>query len=110
MQGKLLEITTLRERTRQLERGTTPQSEGLEFETTLVGKFRRQFNKSQRAAIAERLLGFVTTPQFKNRIEEIVQTSSDLQSMVEEEARSHYRVWRKRLQLYKTIEWDGSIV
>ncbi len=30
--------------------------------------------------------------------------------MVEEEALAHYKVWKKRLQLYKTIEWDGSIV
>jgi hypothetical protein len=215
MQGQKETITKLRDRVRQLQKGSTPQSEGLDFETSLVAKFRREFgeddiqhkgkggdilhtvkfkgetagiiiyeckkcpgikpqhirqtglakqsreadfavlitsgtkrgfgglgrvngilivsplgalalasllrvqliemlraklDKGQRAAIAEKLLEFVTTPQFKNRIEEIIETSSELQDMVQDEARAHYRVWKKRLQLYKTIEWDGSII
>ncbi len=68
----------------------------------------------QRAAIAQQLMKFVTSPQFRNRIEEIVQASSDLQTMVQDEARAHYKLWKKRLQLYKTIyktiEWDGSMI
>jgi hypothetical protein len=51
----------------------------------LIEMLRAKLDKSQRAALAERLLDFVTTPQFKNRIEEIVQTSSDLQEVVQDE-------------------------
>ena len=78
--------------------------------TQLIEMLRAKLNKDQRNAIAQQLLVFVTSAQFKNRIEEIVQTSSDLQKMVQDEAQSHYRTWKKRLERYKTIEWDGEVV
>jgi hypothetical protein len=76
----------------------------------LIEMLRAKIAKSRRAAIAQNLMEFVTSPHYKNRIEEIVHTSMELQTMVEEEAHAHYRVWKKRLQLYKTIEWDGTVV
>src|SRR5260370_33305281 len=54
----------------------------------LIEMLRAKLDKSQRAALAERLLDFVTTPQFKNRIEEIVQTPSDLQGLFQDETRT----------------------
>lgn len=43
MAGQKKRIDTLRERVRQLKQGTTPQTEGLEFEGTLVQRLRREF-------------------------------------------------------------------
>jgi hypothetical protein len=43
MLGQKETITKLRDRVRQLQKGSTPQSEGLDFETTLVTRFRREF-------------------------------------------------------------------
>lgn len=43
LQGKDRDIETLKQRIRQLQKGTTPQSEGLEFEEILVKRLRREF-------------------------------------------------------------------
>lgn len=43
LQGKDTEIRRLNERLRQLKKGSTPQTEGLEFEEKLVARLRREF-------------------------------------------------------------------
>ncbi|MCL5744339.1 MAG: DUF2130 domain-containing protein, partial [Acidobacteria bacterium] len=41
--GKAEEVRRLKERIEQLKRGATPQTQGLEFEVTLVSRLRREF-------------------------------------------------------------------
>jgi hypothetical protein len=62
----------------------------------------------RRAAIAQGLLKFVTSPEFSNPIEKIVRTSSQLQEILKDEVRGHQRVWKKRWDHYQAIEWDGA--
>ncbi|MBI5779702.1 MAG: hypothetical protein HZA49_09650 [Planctomycetes bacterium] len=64
--------------------------------------------KDKRTIIAQQLMKYITSPQFKNPIDEVVQLSSELQGMVIEEYKDHCRTWNKRLNNYKTIEWDSS--
>jgi len=45
LKGKDRTITALQDRIRQLRRGTTPQTEGLEFEDELTARLRREFRE-----------------------------------------------------------------
>ena len=74
----------------------------------LVEMLRAQITKEHRAIIAQQLLKYITGPQFKNPIEEVVQLSFELQDMIKEEALQHYRVWQKRANHYQKIHWDSS--
>ena len=62
----------------------------------------------RRAIIARRLMKYITSPQFKNPIEEVIHIASELQDMIKEEAKSHIRVWKRRWDHYQTIHWDSS--
>lgn len=76
----------------------------------LIEMLRAKIGKEQRALIAQKLMKFVTSPQFKNPIEEVVELSGELQDMIKEEAKDHFRLWKKRWDRYQTISWDGSQV
>src|SRR5436853_4296334 len=43
VEGKVRDIQKLKERIKQLEKGTTPQTEGLEFEDKLVKRLKMEF-------------------------------------------------------------------
>jgi len=213
MQGQRTTIRRLEERVRQLEKGSTPQTEGLEFEDKLVARLRKEFpsdeirptgrdgdilhtvksgaqpagmivyeckrtpgiksahihqahlakqtreayfavvvttgkkrgftglarmhdvlvvsplgaiplagllrehiiemlkarlTKEERIRVAERLTGYITSPQFKNPIDEVVSRSSQLQTMIRDEAKQHWNIWKKRWEHYQRIHWDAS--
>ena len=62
----------------------------------------------RRAAIAQELLSFVNSTEFKNPIEEIVRTSGQLQDILRDEVRGHQRTWKKRWDHYQVVAWDAS--
>jgi len=74
----------------------------------LVEMLRAKITKEKRAIIAQQLMKYITSPQFKNPIEEVVQLSSELQNMVQEEYHEHIRIWKKRWAHYQVIKWDSS--
>jgi hypothetical protein len=74
----------------------------------LIEMLRAKLTTAQRAKIAHRLLKYVTSPNLKNRIEEVINLSSELQEMVQGEFEDHIKVWNKRLQHYDRIHWDSS--
>jgi len=76
----------------------------------LIEMVRAKIAKEKRVVIAQQLLKHVTSPQFRNPIEEIVQLSVQLQHMIKEEAKDHFRLWKKRWDHYQKIQWDGSQV
>lgn len=76
----------------------------------LIEMLRAKVQQAQRAVIAHNLLGFITSPMFKNPIEEITKVSSDLQVMIQDEAKQHHRIWKKRWEHYQTIAWDSGQV
>jgi hypothetical protein len=64
----------------------------------------------RRAAIAQELVNFITSPEFKNPIEEIIRTSAQLQDILKDEVRSHQRTWKKRWEHYQIVQWDASSI
>lgn len=74
----------------------------------LIEMLREKITKEKRAIIAQKLVRYITSPQFKNPIEEVVKLSSELQDMIMEEAEGHRRIWKKRWGHYQRIHWDSS--
>lgn len=74
----------------------------------LIEMLKAKITTAQRAKIAQRLLKYITSPQLKNPIEEVIHLSGELQDMVQEEFDDHMEVWNKRLQHYDRIHWDSS--
>lgn len=76
----------------------------------LIEMARARITKEKRALIAQELLGYITSPQYKNPIEDAVQRTSQLQQMIIEEAKDHRRIWNRRWEHYQTIRWSISKV
>jgi len=74
----------------------------------LIEMLRANITKGKRATIAQELVKYITSPQFKNPIEEVVQITSELQGMIKKEAEEHFRNWRIRWENYQKIQWDSS--
>ena len=74
----------------------------------LIEMLRAKITKEKRAVIAQELAKYITSPQFRNPIEEVVHLISELEDMIKDEATEHYRVWKKRWGRYQTIHWDTS--
>lgn len=215
LQGKENQIRKLNERLRQLKKGSTPQTEGLEFEETLVGRLRREFredeikhegkggdvlqwvrigarrvglivfeckrtgsipdshvqqaararatrradfavlvttgrrrgftgladiggvlvvsppgvlaltsllreqlkaldradlSQAERQRVAQGLLKFIASPDFRNPIESVIRLTEDLGNMVLEEAKQHNKTWHLRWEKYQRINWDTRFV
>ena len=78
--------------------------------TNLIEMLRSKVTQKHRAKVAQQLLKYITSPQLRNPIEEVIHLSSNLQDMVKEEFDDHVDVWKKRLLHYQKINWDGSQV
>jgi len=76
----------------------------------LVEMLRAGIEKRRRAKIANQLLKFIKSSEFKNPMEEVVRTAENLKEGVEEEYRWHVADWKKRLMAYERIRWDGFAV
>jgi hypothetical protein len=76
----------------------------------IVEMFRAGIEKRRRAKIANQLLRFIKSPQFKNPMEEVVRTAESLKDGVEDEYNWHIADWKKRLNAYERIRWDGFAV
>lgn len=76
----------------------------------LIEMFRAGIEKTRRTRIANQLLKFIKSPEFKNPIEEVVRTAENLKDGVEEEYKWHVNDWKKRLTAYARIRWDGFAV
>lgn len=74
----------------------------------LIEIFQLQVTKDGRAAIIQRLMKYITAPEFKNPLEEIIRNSVDLQRMIREEFDQHLSIWEKRSRHYQRIHWDSS--
>jgi hypothetical protein len=74
----------------------------------LIEMLRAEITKEKRSIIAQQLVKYITSPQFKNPIEEVVHLTSQLQDMIKEEVREHFLIWKKRWDYYQTILWNGS--
>jgi hypothetical protein len=78
--------------------------------THLVAMLRAGIEKKKRAKIANQLLHFIKSPDFKNPIEELVSIADDLEDGVKKEIHWHMKDWERRVLAYRRIKWDGSAV
>jgi hypothetical protein len=76
----------------------------------LIEMLKAGITKSERVAIAERLMQHISSPLFKNSIEEAIQRTSDLGKMLQGEFKAHVDAWKKRWEYYQTMHWDISQV
>jgi Na+-translocating ferredoxin:NAD+ oxidoreductase RnfG subunit len=76
----------------------------------LIGMLRAGIEKKRRAKVANQLLKFIKSPEFRNPIEEVVRTAEQLKDGVEDEYKWHVNDWKKRLSAYERIRWDGFAV
>ncbi len=74
----------------------------------LIEMLKSTLSQKERAIVGELLLKYVASPQFKNPIEEIITRTSELESMVREEASQHFNIWQKRWESYQRIKWDST--
>jgi hypothetical protein len=78
--------------------------------THLIAMLRAGIEKKKRAKIANQLLRFIKSPDFKNPIEELVNIADDLEDGVKKEFQWHMRDWERRVVAYRRIKWDGSAI
>jgi len=76
----------------------------------LIEMLRAKISKEERAKLAQKLVKYIDSPQFKNPIEEVIHLSIELEGMVKSEFEDHRRVWIKRLENYRKIKLDNSQV
>ena len=76
----------------------------------LVEMFRAGIERERRTKIANQLLRFIKSPEFRNPIEEVVRTAEHLKNGVEDEYKWHVSDWKRRLTAYAKIRWDGLAV
>jgi hypothetical protein len=76
----------------------------------LVEMFRAGIEKKRRTKIANQLLKFIKSPEFKNPIEEVVRTAEKLREGIREEFRWHKNDWERRWDAYGRIRWDGFAI
>lgn len=73
----------------------------------LVEMCRAGVEKTRRTKIANQLLKFIKSPEFKNPIEEVVRTAETLREGIQEEFRWHKNDWERRWNAYGRIQWDA---
>ena len=74
----------------------------------LIEMLKAKITQGRRAVIAQELMKYITSPPFKNPIEQAVHLTSELQDMIKIEAKDHYRTWERRWEHYQTIQWGVS--
>lgn len=77
---------------------------------SLIDMLRAGIEKDKRAKIANELLRFVKSTDFKNPIEEVVSIAGDLTEGVKKEFAWHMKDWERRLTAYRRIKWDTSAI
>jgi hypothetical protein len=76
----------------------------------LIEMLRAGIQKERRAKIANQLLRFINSSDFKNPIEEVVNVADELEEDVKKEIVSHMSGWKRRVTAYRRIKWDGSAI
>lgn len=76
--------------------------------TNLIEMMKSKISKDKRAIVAQSLMRYVTSPQFKNPIQEVIEVATELQEILKDEANHHFKMWKKRWDHYQTIHWDNA--
>ena len=76
----------------------------------IVAMLRAGIEKKQRAKIANQLLRFIKSPEFKNPMDEVVRTAETLKDGIKKEFEWHKRNWDDRWHAYGRIRFDGFAI
>jgi len=76
----------------------------------LIEMLRAKVTREKRAAIASQLMGYITSPQFRNPIEDVVCRTVELKRQLQDEARDHAGYWQKRWRSYEAISWNSEYI
>src|SRR5437870_13656725 len=69
---------------------------------------RSEIAQDKRAEIAAELVNFVTSTEFRNPIQATIRLTVELQEMIQDEAKTHKRLWERRWNNYQNIQRDTS--
>lgn len=72
----------------------------------LVAMAKANLTRKQRAQVAQKLLDYITSPEFAHRIEDAAQAGRELEDVLDNEVEAHFKIWGKRSNLYQRIQWD----
>lgn len=78
--------------------------------THLIEMLRAGIEKEKRAKIANQLLRFIKSTDFKNPVDEVVTLADELEEAVKKEFTWHMNDWNRRVTAYRRIRWDGSAI
>lgn len=78
--------------------------------THLVEMWQAGVTKKKRQQIADRLLHYITQPEFKEPVEDAIQRTARLETNLRNEVRDHMNGWKGRWDHYQAIRWDVSHV
>lgn len=76
----------------------------------LIEMLKAEIPIQKRAKIAQQLLNHITSPEFRNSLEEIAHIGKEMQSDLKNEVGSHYRIWKKRWGYYQKIGFNSSLI
>ncbi len=76
----------------------------------LIELAKAKIAKTKRMAIAQRVTRYITSPQFKNPIQDVAVRTEQLQDAIKEEAKQHVRQWEQRWVHYQRIHWDSCFI
>jgi hypothetical protein len=74
----------------------------------LIRLHHARLTDAERTKAAEQLLKYITGPQFRNPIEDMIARARDLRSALQIEVKQHVKIWNDRWESYQSIEWDAS--
>ena len=77
---------------------------------SLVEMAKAQLDAVARAARAQRLMDYITSPNCKTPLEQAIGHTERARKKLVQEMRQHLRDWRERYELYQTIHHDVSHV
>lgn len=77
---------------------------------SMIEVARMQLTRKEREAAARRIFEFLSGPEFKNNMQDVLQRAVELREMLHKEARTHLNIWRKRYEYYKSIYESTSTV
>jgi hypothetical protein len=69
---------------------------------------RANLTSEQRQIAARKVIEYLTGPQFRNHLENIIQIAKELQCMVKAETKTHMKTWENRWLRYESMIWDST--
>lgn len=74
----------------------------------LIRLYQARLSDAERSKAVEQLVKYVTGPQFRNPLEEMLVRARELQKSLQIEVKQHMKMWNDRWESYQAMEWDAS--